>query len=455
MMAAIKTRRLSANAARNQMMQSRAHIPDWVEYADSALLRQEPLRARGLLWITLAVCAWLTVWASFAEVDEVTRGAGKVIPSSQLQVIQSVDGGVVEEILVREGQHVEAGDLLLRIDKTRFVSTFRESRAEFLSLAAKAARLTALTENAPLQFPQEVLDEAPDVAEHERKLYQSTLDGMNAQIAIVRDQLNQREQELNEARSRRDQAARTLELVARELAVTRPLVGSGAVSEVEVLRLQRDSAKLAGERDQAAAQVSRVQAAIAESTRKIEEVELNIRNRMRGELSDTMSRLSALSQGSVALEDKVRQAEVRSPVRGTVVRMRVSTLGAVVQPGREVVEVLPLDDALVLEVHISPRDIAFLRPGQTAQVKFTAYDFSIYGGLEGKLEHLSADSITDETGETYYLARVRTKRAQLADNLPIIPGMVAEVDILTGKRTILSYLLKPVTRAKAKALTER
>lgn len=434
---------------------ARRALPDWLENSEKALLAQQPLRARVMLWATVLVFLILLVWAGYAEIDEVTKASGRVIPSSQLQIIQAVDGGVVEEILVREGDEVAPGDLLLRIDQTRFVSSFRESRAEYLSLQAKAARLSALTEQGVLVFPDEVILEAPDIVEHERRLFNSTLEGMNAQMAIVREQLTQRRQELNEAQSRRQQAVQTLALVTRELDVTRPLVATGAVSEVEVLRLEQQTARLAGERNQASAQISRIQAAISEANSKIEEVELSLRNTMRGELSDTLSRLASLSQSSVTLEDKVQQADVRSPVRGTVVRLRVNTLGAVVQPGREIVEILPLDDALVLEVRISPRDIAFLRPGQEAQVKFTAYDFSIYGSMDAELEHLSADTITDEKGDTFYLARVRTRVPSFGDSLPIIPGMVAEIDILTGKRTILSYLLKPVIRAKANALTER
>ena len=430
-------------------------IPDWVEDADRAVQSQRPIRARALVWITLLVFAALLAWAANAEIDEVTRGSGRVIPSTQLQVIQSVDGGIVEEIRVREGQHVEPGDLLFRIDTTRFVSTFRESRAEYLALSARASRLRALTEQVELVFSDDVLAEAPIVAEHEQRLFQSTLEGMNAQIAISREQLVQRREELNEARSRRTQAVRTLELVQRELSVTRPLMATGAVSEVEVLRLEREQARLLGERDQAGAQIQRIEAAINEANSRIEEVELNLRNRMRSELSETMARLATLEQGSVGLEDRVRHAEVRSPVRGTVVRLRVNTMGAVVQPGRELVEILPLDDALVLEVRISPRDIAFLRPGQEAQVKFTAYDFTIFGGMVADLELLSADTITDEKGDTHYIARVRTREASLGENLPIIPGMVAEVDILTGKRTVLDFLIKPVTRAKANAFSER
>ena len=428
---------------------------DWSSDADWARLQQEPLRARALLRIAAVVVILLLVWAAFAKVDEVTRGEARVIPSRQLQIVQSVDGGVVDSIEVREGQVVEAGELLLKVDPTRFMSSLLENRAEYLSLEAKRARLEALTQGTPFSPPAEAEQEAADIVAHERRLYESSQAEMEAQLSIARDQRRQREQELNEVRARHSQASSALGLAQQELKVTKPLASSGAVSEVELLRLERDVARLRGERDQAAAQISRVQSAIAESTRKIQEVELNVRNQLRGELSETMSRLSSLSQGSRMLADRVKHAEIRSPVRGTVQRLRVNTVGGVVQPGKEVVEIVPLDDALILEARIKPSDIAFLRPGQQALVKFSAYDFAIYGGLEAEVEHISADTVVDEKGNAAYVIRVRTHESTLGEDLPIIPGMMADVDILTGKKTILSYLLKPVLRAKANALTER
>ena len=429
--------------------------PDWAGDADWARPQQEPLRARALLRVVALVVAALLVWAGFAPVDEVTRGEAKVIPSSQVQIIQAVDGGVVEEMPVHEGQVVEAGDLLLRIDPTRFVSSLAENRSQYYALKAKAARLEALTSGTPLTLPDDVLREVPDIAAAERRLYQSSVAGMDAQMSIARQQLSQRQQELNEARARHDQANRGLQLATRELGVTKPLLESGAVSEVDILRLEREVSRLRGDRDQSAAQISRVQSAIAEATRKIQDVELSVRNQMRSELADTMSKLGSLSEGSRALVDRVKHAEVRSPVRGTVKRLLVNTVGAVVQPGREVVEIVPLDDALILEAKIKPKDIAFLHPGQSARVKFTAYDFAIYGGLDATIERIRGDTVSDDKGNAFYVIRLRTRKSSLGENLPIIPGMVAEVDILTGKKTVLSYLLKPVLRAKANALSER
>jgi adhesin transport system membrane fusion protein len=341
------------------------------------------------------------------------------------------------------------------VDSTRFESSAREGQAQFSSLQAKAARLRALAEGKPFIPPPDTLKEEPQLVEEERRLYEAKTSELEAQISIARRQLEQRQQELVEIRAKRDQASQAYELSARELAVTKPLITSGAVSEVELLRLERDVSRFRGEREMATAQIARVQSSIAEANRKIQEVELTVRGDARKELAETLGKVNAMMETNVGLADKVKHSAIRSPVRGTVKRLLVNTVGGVVQPGRDLVEVVPLEDALLLEAKVLPKDIAFLRPGQRAIVKFTAYDFSIYGGLEAKLEQIGADSVTDEKGNTFYVVRVRTDKPNLGENLPIIPGMVAEVDIVTGQKSILAYLLKPVLRAKQAALTER
>lgn len=428
---------------------------DWESDADWAQLQQEPLRARRLLRLVAVLVVVLVVWAAYAEIDTVTKGEARVIPTRQVQIIQSVDGGVVEEIAIKEGDVVQIGQLLLRIDRTRFTSNLQESRVSQSALEAKILRLQALTRGTSFTPTAKLLKEVPDVVAQEARLYASRLAEIRAQIGIAENQLAQRRQELNEVKARREQADRGLDLVTRELNATRPMLATGAVSEVEVLRLEREVTRLRGDREQATAQIARVQSAILEASRKIEEVQLTSRNEMSRELSETMSKLASQAEGGVALADKVKQTDIKSPVRGTVKRLLVNTVGGVVQPGKEVLEIVPLDDALVLEVQITPRDIAFLHPGQNAVVKFTAYDFAIYGGLEADLVSISPDSVLDEKGNAFYHVRVRTRKTSLGPNLPIIPGMVAQVDILTGKKTILSYLLKPVLRAKSNALTER
>ena len=256
-------------------------------------------------------------------------------------------------------------------------------------------------------------------------------------------------------RARKSSAERGLDLGQQELAKTRPLLAGGAVSEVDILRLERDVAKSRGESEQASAQIARVQPAIGEAQRKMQETEISFRNDARKELAEVMGKLNALNEGSVALADKVDKAQVKSPVRGRVQRLLANTVGGVVQPGKDIVEIVPLDDALVLEAKVAPKDIAFIHPAQDATVKFTAYDFSVYGGLEAKVENISPDTVVDERGNAFYLVRVRTTRSNFSEKMPIIPGMTAEVDILTGRKTVLSYLLKPVLKARAYALRER
>ena len=431
-------------------------VVDFATDADLAMLRQEPLRARVLLRSIGVVVVLFIIWAAFANLDEVTRGEGRVIPSRQLQVLQSIDGGLVADILVREGDVVEIDQLLIKIDETRFVSSVKENRAQYLGLLAKAARLRAISDGLEFVPPEEVTAEAPEIALQESQLFAARRNELETALSIARQQLAQRQQELNESMARRAQASQGYDLTSQELTQTRPLINSGAVSEVELLRLERDVSRYRGERDMASAQITRVQAAINEARRKIEEVELSFRNEAGRDLSETVTKLSGLAEGSVALSDRVKQSSIRSPVKGVVKRLLVNTVGGVIQPGKDMIEIVPLEDALLLEARVLPRDIAFLRPGQPAMVKFTAYDFSIYGGLEGTLEHIGADTVMDDKGNAFYLVRVRTNKPGFgAANLPIIPGMVAEVDIMTGKKSVLTYLLKPVLRAKSVALTER
>lgn len=429
---------------------------DFDANADWAIAEQTPRGARLLVWISVAAVFTLLIWAHFAVLDEVTRGEGKVIPSRQVQVLQSMDGGIVSEILVKEGQTVKIGDLMLKVDPTRMVSSLRENRSQYLSLLAKGARLRALAEGSRFLPPADVTAEAPEVVEQERALYESRRAELDATLGVARQQSSQRSQELISVRAKREQASQSFNLTARELEMTRPLAKSGAISDVELLRLERDVARYRGERDSANSDIPRLESAIAEATRKIQEIELTFRNIARSELSETNAKLNALLEGSSALEDRVKQTEIRSPVNGTIKQLKVNTVGGVVQPGKDVVEVVPSDDALLLEARVFPRDIAFLHPGQKALVKFTAYDFATYGGLEATLEHISADTVVDDKGNAFFLVRVRTLSSSIGDQkFPIIPGMVAEVDILTGKKSVLAYLMRPILRAKAKAMTER
>lgn len=421
------------------------------------LLKKQTMRgSRLLVWLTVLVVIGLVVWAHNAWIDEVVRGEGKVVPSQHVQVVQSLDGGVVEEIMVRPGQMVEQGDILLRIDPTRYSSTLGETEAEIMSLKAKAARLRALAEGEAIDIPSEVVLAAPELAEMEIRIWETRSQELENSLSIAQEQLKQRREELREIQANKDQAAQSCSITSQELNMTRPLLETGAVSQVDVLRLQRDVAKYCGEQKAAAAQIDRIEAAIQEAQKRLAETEYMYRNEARSELSETRARLSSLLEGQVALADRVRLSEVRSPVRGVIKSLHANTLGGVIQPGHDILEIVPSDDSLLLEVRISPRDIGFVRPGQNASVKFTAYDFTVYGGMEGEVEQISADTIVDEQGNSFYIADVRTDSAFLGDEeKPIIPGMMAEVHILTGKRTVLQYLLKPILRARENAFVER
>ncbi|HSB98310.1 MAG TPA: HlyD family type I secretion periplasmic adaptor subunit [Burkholderiaceae bacterium] len=432
-----------------------AGIKSFEREADALISRQRTRGAQQIVRATVIVVAALLLWAALAPVDEVTRGDARVIPSRQLQVVQSLDGGVVAEILVREGQVVEAGQLLLRVDETRAGAGVRESAAQGFALRARAARLRALAEGTAFVAPTTGDAEERRVALDERRLYEARSSELATTLAVNRQQLAQRQQELTETQAKREAALRGLDLTQQELAQTRPLLATGAVSQVDVLRLEREVARYRGDAEQASAQIARAQAAIGEVQRKAQETELAFRNDARKDLADTMAKLNALNEGAVALADKVDKAQVKSPVRGRVQRLLANTVGGVVQPGKDIVEIVPLDDKLVLEARVPPKDIAFIHPGQPALVKFSAYDFSIYGGLEAKVENISPDSVVDERGNAYYLVRVRTQKAGFGDKMPIIPGMTAEVDVLTGRKSVLSYLLKPVLKVQSRALSER
>ncbi len=430
-------------------------VQDFEAAAQEILNARERDKSRRMVrWVAL-VSVVLVVWAAFAKVEEVTRGDGKVVSSRSLQTVQSLDGGVVTGILVREGQVVEKGQLLLKIDETRATSGVRENAAMSLSLEARLARLRALAEGTAFAPPKADSQDELRVVEEERRLFEMRRNELSGQISISGQQLAQRQQELSELRARKVAAERNLDLSQQELTRTRPLLTTGAVSEVDIIKLERDVARSRGESEQVAAMILRSSAAIAEAQRKVSETELAFRNEARKELAETLGRLNALTESAVALSDKVDKSQIKSPVRGRVQRLLANTVGGVVQPGKDIVEIVALDDALVLEAKVHPRDIAFIRPGQAAVVKFTAYDFSVYGSLEATVENISPDTVVDEKGNAFYLVRVRTLKSSLGDKLPIIPGMTAEVDVLTGSKTILSYLLKPVLKAKDNALRER
>lgn len=427
----------------------------WNEEAEEVMLEQTPVKARTIMYTIALLLIVLIAWARFAEVDELTRGEGRVIPSKQVQVIQSLDGGIVTKLLVAEGQQVKKGDPLVRIDETRAVSSVRENKAQYLAYLAKQTRLKALANGTAYSPPQEVKDEAPQIYAQELALYNASKDEIDSSVKISQDQVVQREKELLEVQFKKENGQKMLDSATQELNATKPLLSSGAVSQIDILKLEREVQRARGEIDQASAQMARIRSAIGEAQRKVIETRQTFLSKVRTELNEVTAKLNSVTETSVALEDKVKQATLVSPVNGTVSKLYFNTVGGVIQPGKEVMEIVPSDDALVIETKVQVKDIAFLRPNQEAVVKLTAYDYTIYGSLDGVVEKIAANSTVDDDGNAFYLVRVRTLKASLGEGLAIIPGMSAQVDIMTGKKTILSYLLKPVLRAKAYAFTER
>ncbi|MCL6268389.1 HlyD family type I secretion periplasmic adaptor subunit [Sansalvadorimonas sp. 2012CJ34-2] len=430
---------------------------EYMSDASAAMLLKSPSGGRLLVVLSFLAIAIAILWACWAEVDEITRGDGKVVPSSRLQVVQNLEGGILEKLLVREGQLVEKGQALMQLDDTSFNSTFQESEVEYFSVLATIARLKAEVDERRLIFPDEVKSYT-DLISRERDVYNSRREGLEAELDIVKEKVRQSEQEMRAMETRRDHLQRSYDLGLKELEMTRPLALKGVVSEVEMIQLEQRVNDLLSELNEAELSLPRLQSTLQEQRGREREVKLKFREETLEELRAEEVKLAQLTQSRKSLVDQVSRREVRAPLPGIVKKIHVNTIGGVVQPGMDLIEIVPVEDALLVEAKINPKDVAFLQTGDKAIVKLTAYDFSIYGGLEGKVDHISADTITDEQGESYYIVRIRTEKSHLGTDkepLEIIPGMHAQVDIVTGKKTIMSYLLKPVLKARANALTER
>jgi adhesin transport system membrane fusion protein len=425
---------------------------------DGSLLEDSPKLTRITVWLASLLLIAALVWAKFAVLEEVTMGEGKAIPSSKIQVIQNLEGGIVAEIFVREGQLVDKGDVLLRLDDTRFLSNRGESDADRMALTARLVRLQAEAEGKPLLMPAELTSKAAQLVEDELALYNSRQNRLHSEQRTLNEQLRQKTQELAEFSSKQQQYRSSLGLIQQELNMSQPLVSSGAISAVEILRLRRSAVEMRGSLDATTLAIPRAQAGVSEIKSKMEESELAFRSDAFKELNEVRTELQKITATSVAIEDRVSRTTVQSPVHGIIKQLKVNTIGGVVQPGSDLLEIVPLENNLLIEAKVRPQDVAFLRPGQKAMVKFSAYDYTIYGGLKAQLELISADTIIDDKGNSFYLIQVRTDQNHLGSNehpLLIIPGMIATVDIITGEKSVLDYLLKPVLKARTEAMRER
>lgn len=432
---------------------------DYEEFIKSMRADRKGVRGKLVLWIIALFLLIAFTWAALTEVDEVTRGQGKVIPSIQLQQVQNLEGGLIEKIMVRKGERVEEGQILIVLDRTTSLSGFEQTRQKQLALKAELSRLNAEIDGTPLSFFQDILDQAPALANSHKQLFEGRKLELDSQVEIVKQQLYQRQQEFNEAQSELRSAESGLTLLQSEINLISPLVKRGIESEVTLLQLQREQSSLIGMRNGAELKIKRLSSGILEAKGRQKSVVEQFRSDALSRVSLVEAELAEIEKTLPAYQDRLSRAEIRSPVRGIVNRVLATTIGGVAAPGMALVEIVPIDDNLIIEANISPADIAFLHPGQQVKVKLTAYDFARYGSLSGSLTTIGADSVADPaTGETFYPVQVQVE-SRLYDAsgvaLDIVPGMVAQIDILTGKRTILDYIIQPVVKIKETAFREK
>lgn len=437
-------------------------VPDedtiFMSSLSQASLEKPTVRSQLLVWSILLVVIWLVAWASYAELDKIVRGEGKVVPPSQIQVIQNLEGGIIEELYFQSGDKVKKGDILLKLDNTQFASSYGESQMRASQLKAKAQRLSAEAFNKPLNLKME--HDTPVITalyDRERDLYTARQKQLKTQTSILEAQVQQHKLELKEAYSQQTQLTRSHQLLTQEINMMKPLVRQGIASEVDLLKIQREENDALTKLKTTQNNIPKLRSIIAEAENKQKQAQEEFMNKAHEELNDTLAEISQIEQSSAALEDRVKRTEVASPVNGTIKQLLVNTIGGVVQPGSDIVEIVPDDDSLVLETKILPADIGFIYPGLKAKLKFTAYDFAIYGGLEGTVTRISADTITDDEGNSYYVARIKTDKNFLGSEtkpLFLLPGMTASVDIIVGKHTVLEYIMKPIIRAQELALRE-
>ncbi|MEM7731903.1 MAG: HlyD family type I secretion periplasmic adaptor subunit [Pseudomonadota bacterium] len=412
-----------------------------------------------LLVIGLGMGAFFA-WAWLYEIEEVTRATGKVVPSRQLQVVQSLEGGIVAALEVREGDLVDEGDELARIDDTSAGSDLGELREREAALMAAEARVEAEAAGAEVvTFSDDLEERAPAAVAAETQVFLSRQKQLVAELSVLDDQLSQREASLREATANVTKLEAQLAPLWEETELTEGLVETGSVPRVEFLRLQGDLARIGGELDISRARIPGIEASIREAQNQIASAQSSYVLTAREKGAKISGELAILREAMRAADDRLTRTSLRAPVHGTVNRLHVTTIGAVVQPGAPIVEIVPRDDQLLVEAQINPRDVAFIRPGHPASVKITAYDFLVYGALDGTVERIGADALTDPEGNQYFQVMVRTAESALPaaseGTLPISPGMVAQVDIQTGRKTVMNYLLRPLRRAQAEALRER
>ena len=435
--------------------------PEDYEFMNSlsaAVAEQTPKKMRWVLYFWFTAVALFIGWASFTQIDEITRGAGEVVPSGENQMIQNLEGGIVEEILVKVGENVEKDQPLLKIDNQKSEAQRDSANIKELELQAKMIRLTAEAEGKQFKVSFDIEKSMPRLIHNERSLFLSRQAQMNAKIRALEDKKRQKEHELKSNIQRILNLKRSMRLIDEEVRMTKPMVKQGVKSKVGFMKLQREQNKLKEDLDTAKSSIPSIEAGISEISNNTEEAKGDFRNQAKKELNEVTAEAMRIKENSEALGDQMARTMVRSPIKGVIQKLYVHTVGGVIKPGADLVEIVPTDAVLWLEVKIKPSDIAFIYPGQKAIVKVSAYDFALYGSLDGEVVHISADTIKDKKENSFYTIHLKTNKNYLGSEekpLKIIPGMVVNVDILTGKKSVMDYILKPILKAKQYTFTER
>ena len=425
---------------------------------------QAARQAQRLILIVFLALVCTIAWATFATLDEVIVGEGNVVPAQTVQTVENLDGGILKQVLVQEGELVQQGQPVLLLDDTRFAAAFAESNQERDALIAKQLRLTAELETIVIDRETvtgvaitEVNLSASDIPAHiansARNSYRARLSQLRSLLQQSQQMILQQSQAIIEQQANIDSLKQRLKLISREVKLTSEGVDDGAVAEMELVKLQREEVMLSGEVNRANALLQQLMAAKEQGKEERTSVALDYIANAQNELDEVTNNLAKINESSKALEDRLIKTQIKSPLTGTVKNIASRSVGGVIEPGQVIMEIVPLDDKLIVETKIAPKDIGFIRQGMPAMVKFSAYDFVIYGGLKGEVIYVSPDASQLEDGTTYYEAHIKTDGNILAQQ-PIIPGMQASVDILTGKKTVLQYWLKPLLRAKANAMRE-
>jgi adhesin transport system membrane fusion protein len=423
----------------------------------AAIVQRSPHYLVMTVAITAVILLSAVLWMAWAEIDVVVRGNGKVIPSRQVQLIQSLEGGVVSEILVREGEMVEANQPLLKVSDVAFSGSFEENRLLYYELSAKSARLKAEAYDTDFEYDKELQKVAPELLASEESLFKTNHQQLKETLSIYGEQVSQQQSVLEESKSKKRQLEKSLDLLRQEINIKEPLMQRRIISEVEFIQLKQREAEIEGEINVVGISLSRIRSMVEEGRRKLEQSRLGLRSKAKRELNEVLAEITRISEAQNVLKDRVSRTVLRSPVKGVVKKLNANTIGGVVAPGSNVLEIVPTGDDLLIEVKIKPADIANINVDQLTRLKFTAYDFAIHGSIKGRVSFISADTITDEDGESYYIVRIIPSQTYLSYRLRLLPikvGMTSEVDIITSKKTILEYLLKPITRGLGKALRE-